>query len=64
MLASANLRRFAAFVRDRAEGREYVETHENPVSHYHRFYRAPEIEHGMTMKEKREAAKEKQKTSS
>lgn len=61
MLVSANLRRLAKFMRDRAEGREYVETHKGRVSNYHRFYRAPEIERGMTRKEKREAAKEKQK---
>ena len=61
MLESANLRRLATFMRDRAEGREYVETHKSRVSNYHRFYRAPEIERGMTMKEKREAAKEEQK---
>ena len=61
MLVSANLRRLAKFMRDRAEGREYVETHKGRVSNYHRFYRAPEVDRGMTMKEKREAAKEKQK---
>ena len=59
MLVSANLRRLATFVRDRAGGREYLETHENRVSNYHCFYRAPEIERGMTKKEKREAAREK-----
>ncbi|MBD8611181.1 hypothetical protein IFT77_11845 [Frigoribacterium sp. CFBP 13729] len=50
MLVSANLRRLATFVREPAEGREYVETHKNRVSNYHRFYRAPEIERGMTKK--------------
>lgn len=57
MLVSANLRRLATFMRDRAEGREYIETHKNRVSNHHRFYRAPEIERGMTMKEKRQAAR-------
>jgi len=61
MLVSANLRRLATFMRDRAEGREYVETHKNRVSNYHPFYSAPEIERGMTMKETRQAAREKQK---
>ncbi|NQW87678.1 MULTISPECIES: hypothetical protein [unclassified Frigoribacterium] len=61
MLVWTNLRRLAKFMRDRAEGREFVETHKERASNYHRFYRAPEVDRGMTMKEKREAAKQKQK---
>ena len=61
MLVSANLRRLAKYMRDRAEGREYDETHKGRVSNYHRFYRAPEIERGMTKAEASKAAKVKQK---
>jgi len=57
MLVSANLRRLARFMRDRAEGREYVETHKGRVSNYHRFYRAPEVERGLTKAEASKAAK-------
>lgn len=61
MLLSVNLHYLAKFMRDRPKGREYVETHKGHVWNYDRFYRAPEVDHGMTLKEKREAAKEKQK---
>lgn len=48
-------------MRDRTEGREYVETHKSKVSNHPHYCRVPEIERGMTMREKREAAQEKRK---